>query len=435
MTKFGKQAGINVGILSSFLNSQRVLSPDQLDKITTAMNLKEGSLYNQYIEESLMDSSPDWRRIKNFLYRCAELNKIEHIKKVTDMLSNDLLYSSFLFEAAEEFFKTKKMEAAIILYENVAINERKQHSERLAVCQYRLFMAKQSYDQEENYRLAITFEPFIERLNEVDELEALKDLSNIYRSLRRWDKVEKVAEQLQHKAWFQYHLEHKNYHQNWHLPLFVYILHAYLLLGGVNEERKDYKKALEYAEKSGDSSWVQENDEKAESWKQKFKEWSIVNSHVAKLFSGDKNIIEAYTTYALSRSEEVPLFLLNITEAANRFSFDIDHILQQFNTEIQNLANQIQSMDRYTEQMNRERYIRFLYEMANYELRKTNYELGFNQLLDALKQSHMIDNKIYIIRCVDLFEKYNNYADIKIKRNYKSILKEIQQDSLLDWLN
>lgn len=427
MTKFGKQAGINVGILSSFLNGQRVLSPDQLDKITTAMNLKEGSLYNQYIEESLMDSSPDWRRIKNFLYRCAELNKIEHIKKVTDMLSNDLLYSSFLFEAAEEFFKTKKMEAAIILYENVAINERKQHSERLAVCQYRLFMAKQSYDQEENYRLAITFEPFIERLNEADELEALKDLSNVYRSLRRWDKVEKVAEQLQNKAWFQYHLEHKNYDQNWHLPLFVYILHAYLLLCGVNEERKDYKKALEYAEKSGDSSWVQENNEKAESWKQKFKEWSIVNSHVAKLFSGDKNIIEAYTTYAFSRREEIPLFLLNITEAANRFSFDIDHILSRFQKEIQSLGKENQNIHAYTQQINLERYARLLYELAEYNLKKHSFYNGFSMLLESLKQAYILNDKKCIIKNVGLFEKFRTHAESPIKIAYQNMINEVYQ--------
>ncbi|GJM78113.1 hypothetical protein HMSSN139_06090 [Paenibacillus sp. HMSSN-139] len=70
------------------------------------------------------------------------------IHKAVQLLLDNLLYSPHLFEVAEDFYRIGKKEAAIILYENVALSERSQHSERLALCQYRLFMCKLGKDQE-----------------------------------------------------------------------------------------------------------------------------------------------------------------------------------------------------------------------------------------------------------------------------------------------
>jgi hypothetical protein len=56
---------------------------------------------------------------------------------------DNLMYSTYLFNVAEDFFKDGKHAAATILYESVAVSEKSQHSERLAFCQYRLFMARQ----------------------------------------------------------------------------------------------------------------------------------------------------------------------------------------------------------------------------------------------------------------------------------------------------
>ncbi|MGP0576354.1 hypothetical protein ACTP13_04970 [Paenibacillus peoriae] len=99
-----------------------------------------------------------------------------------------LAYADALFIIAEDFFQKGKFAASIILYESVAVGEKKQHSERLALCQYRIFMAKQGGDQEINYQASIQFEDYVERLDDADELDALKDLVNTYRSLRKWSK-------------------------------------------------------------------------------------------------------------------------------------------------------------------------------------------------------------------------------------------------------
>ncbi len=141
------------------------------------------------------------------MYNCAKLNKLDCIQQVVDMLLDKLGYSDPLFELAEEFFKDGMNEAAAILYENVALTEKKQYSERLAICQYRLFVTRQGDDSEKNYEAAVQFETYVDRLDEIDQLDALRDLLNTYRSLRKWDKVNKFAKILGNLAEIQYKLE------------------------------------------------------------------------------------------------------------------------------------------------------------------------------------------------------------------------------------
>ncbi|WP_193372626.1 DNA-binding protein [Paenibacillus terrae] len=180
-----------------------------MDRITEAMGHPVGYFYERYIEEYLTDSTPNWRRMSPFLYNCAKLNKLDCIRQVVDMLLDKLGYSEPLFELAEELFNEGMNEAAAILYENVALTEKKQHSERLAICQYRLFKTRQGGDQQRNYEAAVQFESYVDRLDEIDQLDALKDLVNTYRSLHKWDKVNKFAEVLGNLAEIQYNLNRR----------------------------------------------------------------------------------------------------------------------------------------------------------------------------------------------------------------------------------
>ncbi|MFM9281583.1 hypothetical protein [Paenibacillus jiagnxiensis] len=52
---------------------------------------------------------------------------------------DDLSYTSVLFELAESLFVSDLRQAAAIIYTQVSEAERFQHSERLAICRYRLF--------------------------------------------------------------------------------------------------------------------------------------------------------------------------------------------------------------------------------------------------------------------------------------------------------
>lgn len=136
------------------------------------------------------------------------MNRLDCIAQVVSVLMDNVAYYvPLVFELAEEFFDQKLYEAAEILYENVASGERNQHSERLALSQYRLFTIRIGDDQSLNLRVATLFEPYVERLDEIDQLDALKDLANVYRSLHEWDKVNATAIKLNRLAEIQYGLE------------------------------------------------------------------------------------------------------------------------------------------------------------------------------------------------------------------------------------
>ncbi|WP_411348845.1 transcriptional regulator [Paenibacillus sp. WLX2291] len=431
MSKFANEAGINTGIISSILNGTRVLSLKQLDKITVAMNEPPGSLYDQYTEEYLLKIAPDWRRIRTFILRCTELNRLKEIGKAINFLSEHLLYSPACFELAEQLYDRKNIEAAMMLYENVANNEKKQHSERLAICQYRLFMIRQNEDQEENYQLAIKFEPYVERLDEAEQLEALKDLSKAYQAMRRWDKVEQVVRVLKTKALTHYYSEYKDTTIRWKLPLFVYVLHSYLLLCGVYEERQDYTQALTYSEKSRDTSWIHESDSVSEEWKRKFERWAEVNSYVAQIFSGDFSVMNDYKSYALQNKNEVSLFLLNIIEAANKFCWDIDSVLNEFDNYIKGLDTHIDNITVYTIQLNQERYTRLLHELAKYNLNRGEIEKGTRHLLLSLEKAYILNYKNYIIKNMGLFEKVRVKVNFNLKRTYQIIIEEVYANELV----
>lgn len=114
-----------------------------------------------------------------------------------------------LFEVAENVYKEGYNEAAAYLYKKVAESEKQQHSERLAICQYRLFQINIGQDRAVNLQAAIEFAPFVDRLDEIEQLDALKDLANIHRSLNHWDIVYELAQEMGRRATIQYKLNRK----------------------------------------------------------------------------------------------------------------------------------------------------------------------------------------------------------------------------------
>ncbi|MCM3703345.1 hypothetical protein [Paenibacillus macerans] len=148
-----------MGTISSMLSGYRQISIHNLDLITVGMGREEGSLYELYLEDCLLNLSLDWRRLGPFLRRCAELGKLDCIERLVQAVADHLAYVPVLFETAERFFREGKREAAALLYDCVAECERYQHSERLALSRYRLFTIGLGDDQEENMRVAVQFEP------------------------------------------------------------------------------------------------------------------------------------------------------------------------------------------------------------------------------------------------------------------------------------
>ncbi|MDP4099372.1 helix-turn-helix transcriptional regulator [Paenibacillus sp. P96] len=434
LSDVGRRTGLNVGTLSMVITGGRIMAVSQLDRITELMGLHEGYFYELYIEENIAAAQPNWRRLRPFIFRCAELNKLDYIQQITDWLLDSVVYCPVLFEAAEELLQEGKKAAAAILYEGVAVTEHSQHSERLALCQYRLFTIRLGEDQTHNLQVAAQFEPYIERLDEVLQLDALKDLANVYRSLREWDKVDKIAELMGTRGRMHYFAERRQHrrgedpYSKLSRPLFVYIVYSDLLRGSVCEERGDYEQALEFASRYDDLSWVKERDEDTEHWKRLFQGWAKANFYVSTLFSGDFSVLYDYVDYFETNKDEFLLSLLNIVDAANRSNVNIDDILLRFELEIKSLGEQLEGTVIYSKRFKAERYSRLLSELSKYFLQQGQYKVGFKYLLECLQKSSIISNETIIIKCVGLFESFREYAASETQVAYQILFREVYRN-------
>lgn len=427
LQRLAENSSINPGTLSAILHANRPIAMRQLDNLTAGMGLPEGDLYEMYVTECLIDHTPNWRRLRPFLYRCAELDKLHCIERVVSHIMDNLAYVPLLFEAAEELFGQGKHEAARILYESVAESERYQHSERLAVCQYRLFMMSIGLDQQANLRAAVIFEGYVDRLCEEDQLEALWQLANVYYSLRQWRKVHDFGIQLGEKALilhsFRKGKRHKEQLKITERPIFSYIFYSYLLQGSVCSENRNYEQALYFANLYGDTSWVNISDEKDEYYKNRFETWAKANSCMYKIMSGDFSALPNYLEFMENNENEVLIAILRILEAANRFEYDVDHVLEIYGSNIQKFLD----ASTYNVHLNEFRFIKLHSELAIYYFRKKRFKAGIEATLACLKSAERNNSKDTVISCVALFEKNRGYASQKDIDCYQYLIEEVQK--------
>ncbi|MGG0823342.1 helix-turn-helix transcriptional regulator [Paenibacillus turicensis] len=414
--QFAELIGVNPGTLTYFLNGQRIITVCNLDKLTEVMGYPEGYFYEQYIEDYLRDRTPNWRRIGPYLNRCVEIGKIDCFNTVVNILMEHSIYCNLLFEMAEKLFKQGNYTLAETLYENIALSEEKQYSERLAVCQYRLFKIKLGKNQVDNYKVASQFEPFVDRLDEWEQLDALKDLANVYRSLRNWDQLELFAKEMEYKANLHYFSKKRESRNPTQLsrPLFVYITYSKLLLAEVCEGRKDFEGALRYTYEYADLSWVQEQDEDTLYWKESFEKWAKVNTFANNLLNGDISVLDDYVKYLRQNRNELLLGIFNIVYAANRYNFNIDPILLEFQEPIQNYSIQAPK-DVYATQVLSDHYNTLLYELTCYYLNKRDYINGINTLSKGLENAVALHKEKNIIKFSFVFEMY--FSRFKIEQS------------------
>lgn len=429
--QLAKLSGLNPGTVSSILNNKKVLSVDQLDRLTKTLKLPEGYFYEQYIKECLNEVAPNWRRIKPFLCRCVELEKLNCLKQTVDLLIDNLVYSPLLFDTAEVFFNNDKVEAAALLYKYVAESEIRQHSERLALCHYRLFIIQlRNHNQAENLRVATQFEMYIDRLDEMDQLDGLKELANTYRSLKEWDRLEKIVDKLHpiaHALYFEIHRNKKMRHspKKTGRPLFFYLAYSSLLRAEVSEGRGDYKLALHYTNEYADLSWVQETDEETLHWKNLFNEWAEANTYLNKLLSGELEILSDYLAYIERNPDELLFALLNILKAANQFNFDIDDILLKFDDQITSYLETRQTIGVYNDTVVDQYSLYLFYEIAEYYLTYKKESKGFKYLLECLERSVIIKNSSDIFKCMVLFENNRHMASSDTITAYHNLMEEV----------
>lgn len=431
INQFADKSKVNSGTISTILKGTRPIAMKQLDLIVSAMGLPEGSFYGLYMDDCFVHS-PNWRRLRPFLFRCAELDKLEYIQKVVRLMMDNLSYIPALFDTAEELFNQDMQGAAAVIYESVAESEKYQHSERLALCHYRLFSISLGHDQERNLQAATKFEGFVERLDEVDQLDAIKDLANTYLSLRQWSKVDEMAEVMGRKAMIQYKYKYElarryDHHKEPKRPLFLYIVYSYLLRSAVCDELGDYEQALQYVALYSDMSWVKEDSEEAHRIIEQYKVWAVANTYLYQVMMGKAEVIPQYVAFIESDENEIIHALTKILQASNHYDFNIDSILQQFEPQISRyIDHKGNGVGTYTHQVAADRYTCFLTELASYYLSRASYDSGIKCVLIGLASATEIHNNDAILKYVRLFELFRHAASQEAQHRYYILISEVK---------
>lgn len=427
INRFAEISEVNSGTLSNILNGNRPISMHQLDRITEAMSLEEGYFYDLYINECIFHATPDWRRLGPFLHRCAELGKLDCLDQCVRLTMDNTSYAPLLFDTAEHFFKEGKREAAVLLYKSVAESERFQHSERLALCQYRLFILGLTDDQDDNLQAALYFEAYVDRLDEVYQLDALKELINLNLSLHRWDKVDALALKMGSKATIQYQHIGKIFkkQEGRKNPLIFYILYSYLIRAAVCYEYGDYEKALEFVSFYEAPDWIEEPDGDELGIIGQFKEWAEANKYLYKLMAGNDDLLNDYVNYISHREDEIFIALCSIMIAANRYHLNVDNILERFKSYIV-YKEQRNNIGKINQQVTADRYTRLLAELGIYYLNSNHYDRGFELILDSLKIAIKINSDKGMLRCMGVFEQFRHFSTEELQLRYKKLVSDVQ---------
>ncbi|MCP1137386.1 transcriptional regulator [Paenibacillus polysaccharolyticus] len=425
LNQFSEISGVNSGTLSGTLNGSRPIGMQQLDRITEGMGLEEGYFYDLYIQECFVHSNPDWRRLRPFLYRCAELDKVKYMEEAVNLIMDNLSYAPLLFELAEQLYHEGRLIAARPLYRSVAESEKMQHSERLALSQYRLFTIGLSKDQMSNLALATQFEFFVDRLDEPYQLDGLNDLINVYASLRRWDKLLELGEKLKVRATIHYELNGNRKSKETKKEIVFYVLYSYLVMGSACFYLEDYKTALQYITQYIDHSWVKYPNQAEEVVMLQFQEWAEANRFMSMLRDGQVHVLPDYLNYISNKENEVFPALCEIVVAANAFNLDIDHVLNKYES-VFLYQEQISRLGKMSSHITNDRYARLLMGISEYYFRKEDYKNGFKTLLESLSFSFEINNGLSMLKCIGLFEKNRRCASDSLIMQYQLLISEVQ---------
>jgi len=430
LSRFSEVTGINTGTVSRILHGNRPISMSQLNAISAGMEVAEDHFFADYVEECFA-FTVSIRRIKPFIIQSAELGRLDCIERVVHQLLDDVAYATELFEIAEQLFESNRRAAAAFLYRGVSEVEKYQHSERLAMCHYRLFLIELGKDLGDNARIATQFEPYVNRLDEADQLDALKHLIHVFVTLHDWKKVDKLAKEMVGLAEIQYNIQHqfkgKGYREKQsERPVYFYILYGWLVRSSVFEEYGDYAKALDFVSLYADGqNWVRENDEESKRILKQFGEWATANTYLYRLMAGEVNILSDYVEYISEHEGEIFMALRYIVKSANQFHTNIDYILDRFKEYIP-LRNYKTEFGEYDHAIMDEGYSQFLSDLAVYYLNKNRHD-AIHLILEGLHFSIKINSDRNIITCMTLFEQYRDRADSVAKQEFKYLSSEVQR--------
>lgn len=438
-SSFAQKAGMNRGILSTVFNGSppKPISIRLLDRMGEALGYPEGWLYEEYVQECFHEGKAHWRRIRAFLLRCIELNRLEIVEKVLFQVLEEPRRLQDVFLLGEELFAEGKRKESIPFYRCVVENEIKQHSERMAISQYKWFRARLGQDLEKNREAVQQFAPFRNRLPEHYLLDGLLQLANNYFLMQKWEDVQHIADELRAITLICLHQQNERFRRRMRAKehfaterhFVVYYGQSYLLKGCALEKQGYYEQALTYISGYEDLSWFDSLDETGWREVEKFKMFADANRYNLHVLMGHFEVLPDYIAFLDKHPSELLPGLLTILEAANQYHYDIDHVLLRYRETIHLFM--IDSLDHsfYTYTFTLDRHAYFFHKLALYSLNHARTEEGIDYLLQALNSSINANNKNLSIACAAWFEQVRHQAAPNQKEDYESIMKGVIEDA------
>lgn len=339
-----------------------------------------------------------------------------------------------VFEVGERLFAEGKRKEALPYYECVVQNEANDSLSNyyFALSVYRIFILKNSLDARENLRAAIQFEPVIKKLPEHYQLDAILKMLRIYFTLHMWDEVSQFADKLHTVASRIYHdQQQKRAHQlevelAAELPLVYYYGFSYLAKSTALQKQGDYQAAKEFVTKYAELGWFNNLDEAGYEEVERFRLYAKANSYTLDLLSGKTEILPDYVDFLESNPEEVLPGMVTIMESANLHDMPVDDVLAKF-------SKQVLEFRDFEDHINKTHTFTFLYQLAIYCLKKSDYQNGLENTLQALELSHMLNNDSDFKKCTAMFEKFRDFASLRQQEKYKKIFNGvIENEKSLD---
>ncbi len=424
--RLGELTGIHEGSLSEILNGDppRAMTIGHLDAMAAAFGHAPGWLYELYPEECLSEGKISRPRLIPYLVRCAEIGKQDCIDATVSQLLEHPKNISILFSVAEQLFEKGKRTESVPFYEAVIENEKDSFSHHFVISQYRLFRAVQGTNCDENWNAVIRYEPYRKRLPEPYQLDALLHLANVCYTLRKWQDVEKYADELRELATIVYEDElRKRQNDKTSEPLtterhlVVYYGQGFLLKAVALKNLGMYEEAKRYVEGYADLSWFEIQEENARAEIEKFRIWAKANSFSLDMYTGNVGVLHDYLLFLDDHPSEVLPGLVTILKSANEFDFPVESVLERFSAIIDRFGE-------YQDTIRIIHHLHFRYQLAAYYFRNGKFSAGLDETLRSLVLSERVKDFDIFKKCTSLFWTYLQHASHEQKSTYQTLIGE-----------
>jgi transcriptional regulator with XRE-family HTH domain len=433
LASFAKVSGLNRGSLSAILhgNPPKPVSLGQLDALTKAFGFPEGWFYTLYVDECFSEDKVSRRRVEPFLIRCVETGKQQCVDEIINRIMEYPKPLDVVYSVAEKLFAGGKIQEAKAFYKIIVEHEQDSSSERLAISQYRIFKSLESVvDMEEMLRAVITFEPFRGRIPDHLQLDGLLKLASVCFTLHRWSDMERYTDELRALAdgIYREQLRKKTGRRTEELhllrPLVLYYAHGHLMKATALTKQGKYEEAQKFTAMYADLGWFELLDEEGLRIVDAFRSFAVGNSFTLEMQVGNFAVLPEYTAYMAKLPSEILPGLVSILEAANRFGFSVDHVLEQFSAEMPRF-------EQLQDPLNIERLYRLGYQLALYYSERGQYTRGIDYILQCLKAAIQLNSAKDILECVTLFEESRESAGGQQLLRYGELLKGLRKNQEL----